>query len=220
MSNLNKEAKIPASEVGPGDRVDLAPFASEDDANAAEFEYGRVIGTERETLGCVRLDFENFGSYGLDPARLLDVIKATPEEAAAYDVEALDLSGGDPGYHLVNSAGPVILTLETPNGIERKAAFSTIDDAESYLNLSTTIDPVDLIEGRYGIDAPHGATNDDEAAAHAVARGFRLLPKDGAYYWAPPGPLKSTKVPGRSFKGPYPSKGAAALAALATVDPD
>lgn len=84
-----------------------------------------------------------------------------------------DLSGGDPGYALVKSGGPVILTLEAADGvIEQKAAFATISDAESYLNTSTTIDPVDLADGRYGIDAPHGAGSDLDALSIAKALGL------------------------------------------------
>lgn len=132
----------------------------------------------------------------------------------------LDLSGGDPGYRLIAKGGPVTLTLETPNGIERKASFATIADAESYLGISRTIDPVDLHEGRYGIDAPHGAGSDDEAVRYARARGFQLFWSMGAACWAPPGVAISGNVSGKGWRTGFLSIEAAAHAALASVDPD
>lgn len=72
-------------DIRPGDRVDLeGVFKDEMEAHAAEFEYGLVMSVARETVDCVRLDFDNFPSFGFNASDSLMVIKATPEEAAKY----------------------------------------------------------------------------------------------------------------------------------------
>lgn len=71
--------------IGPGDLVDLsdAPGASEDTKTLAEFEYGRVVKVEDEGP-CIRVDFENFPSFGFASDDRLPVIKASAEDAAKY----------------------------------------------------------------------------------------------------------------------------------------
>jgi hypothetical protein len=80
------EVSLCVLDIKPGDRVDLKGVYAEDstDANAAEFEYGRVIGAERETDDCMRLDFENFTSFGFEAWRDLPVIKGTAADRLFY----------------------------------------------------------------------------------------------------------------------------------------
>jgi hypothetical protein len=81
-----EEVSLCVLDIKPGDRVDLKGVYAEDstDANAAEFEYGRVIGAERETDDCMRLDFENFTSFGFEAWRDLPVIKGTAADRLFY----------------------------------------------------------------------------------------------------------------------------------------
>lgn len=77
------------TELQEGDLVDLQndPFYDRptDDADpdhdacriSIEFEYQTVVGTERETPGCVRVDFEGVCSGGFPPTHTL--IVHTPE---------------------------------------------------------------------------------------------------------------------------------------------
>lgn len=127
-----------------------------------------------------------------------------------------DLSGGDPGYRLISKDGHVILTLEAGDDIiERKAAFDTIADAEAYLNISTTIDPVDLAEGRYCIAAPHGLGDDDEAIPLALELGFEVFYSMGVARWTKGRHRDDMKGWSRAYNNTV----AAAFAALSTVEP-
>ena len=57
-----------------GDMVDLQGDKHADpngDHPEYEFEYVSVIGTERETPGCVRVDFSDGGSRGFPPGHEL-----------------------------------------------------------------------------------------------------------------------------------------------------
>ena len=151
-------------------------------------------------------------------------IQALKREAAELleriDAAPVDLSGGDPAYELITSGGPVTLTLQAADDvIELKASFSTIADAVSYLNTSKTIDPVDLEEGRYGIDAPHGVASDDEAVTLARDLGFEVFWSMGAACWAPKGVSISGNISGRGWKTGFQNLEAAALAALASTPP-
>jgi len=60
------------------------PNASAAHKIQAEFEFARVVKVERESPNCVRIDFENFPSWGFAPDLRLPVIKASAEEAAKY----------------------------------------------------------------------------------------------------------------------------------------
>lgn len=150
-----------------------------------------------------------------EPAEVVKVYRGTLSERV-FDYDApQDLSGGDPGYTLVRSDGPVILTLETATGIEKKAAFACISDAEAYISISTTIDPIDREAGRYGIDAPHGMGGDIDAIATARALGFDVFYSREASYYTK-GPRGDDRT---AWTGPFVNQAHAALAALATVEP-
>jgi DNA-directed RNA polymerase subunit F len=83
----DEEVSLCVLDIKPGDRVDLKGVYDKDsvEANAAEFEYGRVIGGERETDDCMRLDFENFPSFGFEAWRDLPVIKGSAADRLFYN---------------------------------------------------------------------------------------------------------------------------------------
>ena len=153
---------------------------------------------------------------------------ATQAELDAF-LQGVDAMDGWLGYTIIepgetdaltNLNGPVSITLDTP-GNESKlvARFETIEDAEEFLNTSATIDPDDLEAGNYSISAPHGVGNDDEAASTARKLGFSIFASMGGYYYAPRGVAITGNVNGTGWSKSYTSDGAAALAALATVEP-
>lgn len=65
---MSVEVLLPVTDLAEGDLVDLegCPFLTVEDENddmaawalAAECEYFTVVGIERETIDCVRVDFE------------------------------------------------------------------------------------------------------------------------------------------------------------------
>ncbi len=80
---------VPVTSLREGDLVDLEgdPIATKPGKDpdhlscimALEFEYCVVEGSERETPGCVRVDFENFDSCGFPPGHL---VRRRPRVAA------------------------------------------------------------------------------------------------------------------------------------------
>jgi len=75
-------------DICPGDRVDLEGAPGWTDPSA-EFEYAICTGTERETVDCVRLDFEGLPSLGIDASASLPVVKREHfPDAAAWATEA------------------------------------------------------------------------------------------------------------------------------------
>ena len=153
---------------------------------------------------------------------LIEAVQAFLDEHASppftLALERLDLSGGDPGYRLINPDGHVILTQEEgDHEIQRKASFSTIADAEAYLDESTTIDPIALAAGDYCIAAPHGVGDDDEALRLAKTLGFDVFYSMGWAYFTK-GPRSSSST--QSWSKGYENTVAASMAALASVDPD
>ena len=76
-------AKRRVDQLQPGDRVDLEAdlFADpswSEDADTTEhpefaFEFERVLGVERESPDCIRVDFESGFSCGFPPDHLVDI---------------------------------------------------------------------------------------------------------------------------------------------------
>lgn len=56
-----------------GALVDWTGHATDGDMAAAEHELFKVVGVERETAGCVRVDFDGRDSYGVPAGTLVDV---------------------------------------------------------------------------------------------------------------------------------------------------
>lgn len=85
--DLDAERWIEAADLRPGDRVDMQGVFAEDtvEGHAAEFEYFRVIGVEREAPDCVRVDFEGADSFGFDPFRWLKAVCTAKDRAAFAD---------------------------------------------------------------------------------------------------------------------------------------
>lgn len=129
-----------------------------------------------------------------------------PEPADEAEPEGTDGPGG-----------PVALTDWGGRVLGR---FPTIASAEGFLSTSATIDPDHLHAGRYGIEAPHGLGADVEAVPLARALGFSCFWSMGGAYYAPPGVATTGNDSGKGWKGGFDSIEAAALAALATVDPE
>jgi hypothetical protein len=81
---LDYDEPVPTlvSEIEEGDAVDLegAPGCTGPNFMAAEFELATCLGAERESPGCIRLDFEGYPSVGFDPDLRLPVRKR-----GAYD---------------------------------------------------------------------------------------------------------------------------------------
>ncbi len=68
--------KVPASQIRVGDWADLEAdlYADpEHDNMYYESQYVEVIGMERETDGCVRIDFEGLNSVGFPPHHMIMV---------------------------------------------------------------------------------------------------------------------------------------------------
>ena len=68
--------KLPAFQIQAGDLVDLEadPYADpRHDKVCLQCEYAEVAGAERETDGCVRIDFEGLNSVGFPPHHLITV---------------------------------------------------------------------------------------------------------------------------------------------------
>ncbi len=121
---------------------------------------------------------------------------------------------------LINSQGPVSITLEEPDEEPKLIArFETIGDAEEFLNTSATIDPDELEAGHYSISAPHGVGSDDDAVSTARRLGFSIFASMGGYYYAPRGVAITGNINGTGWSKSYTSDGAAALASLATIEP-
>jgi hypothetical protein len=74
--DLDAERWIEAADLRPGDLVDMQGVYAEDtaDGHAAEFEYCRVIETERERPDLVRVDFDGAASFGFDPFRWVKAV--------------------------------------------------------------------------------------------------------------------------------------------------
>jgi hypothetical protein len=70
--DLDAERWIEAADLRPGDLVDMQGVYA--DGHAAEFEYCRVIETERERPDLVRVDFDGAASFGFDPFRWLKAV--------------------------------------------------------------------------------------------------------------------------------------------------
>lgn len=156
------------------------------------------------------------GVYGVN-AYVLEVY-------APEDIEETLSTGERPmpdaADDLTTPDGPVAVcdtSLDGPDAVV--ARFALIADAEDFLSLSAGIDPDKLAAGVYSIDAPHGLGADSEAVAAAKRLGFDVFWSVGSVYYAPPGVAVSGNVSGKGWKGSYESPEAAALAALATVDP-
>lgn len=115
----------------------------------------------------------------------------------------------------IRDDGPVALTHETGGDVHVIARFPTISAAEAFLNTSADIDADDLGAGRYGIDAPHGVGNDDEAVTLARELGFDIFNSMGASRYARKGYMRGPE----SWSKAFDSKEAAAHAVLATVEP-
>ncbi len=75
VSDADRLEVLTPAQVRPGDLVDLEPWTTENDSSqiAAQSEYARVCGVEQETPDCIRLDFDNFPSWGFDVASKLSV---------------------------------------------------------------------------------------------------------------------------------------------------
>lgn len=87
------EVSLCVLDIVPGDRVDLegAPGCDgEAFVPGVEFEYARVIGAERESDDCMRLDFENYPSVGFEAWIDLKVIKGLPDDRLFYDAAGAD----------------------------------------------------------------------------------------------------------------------------------
>lgn len=54
---------------------DIGAPVDVDDIGLASFEYGRVDSVEIETSDCVALHFVNYGSYGVPPTLMVEVVE-------------------------------------------------------------------------------------------------------------------------------------------------
>lgn len=156
-------------------------------------------------------DFITRGLFGELPSSF--------DNAEREEVQALitALEGSEEPEGTDGPGGPVALTDWGGRVLGR---FPTIASAEGFLSTSATIDPDHLHAGRYGIEAPHGVGADVEAVPLARALGFSCFWSMGGAYYAPPGVATTGNDSGKGWKGGFDSIEAAALAALATVDPE
>ena len=76
--------KLPAWQIQAGDIVDLEGDMYADPAHRhviLESEYVTVVGAERETIKCVRIDFDGFDSVGFPAHHFIKVVGRRPIDA-------------------------------------------------------------------------------------------------------------------------------------------
>jgi hypothetical protein len=117
---------------------------------------------------------------------------------------------------LMTPDGSVSITLEVGDALSTVGYFATITNAETYLATSAAVDPDYLEAGFYGINAPHGVGTDEFAIRLAASYGFDVFESTAGAYFTKD--LHSEDDP-HTWGKVYPSKTAAALAALATIEP-
>lgn len=66
--------KLPVALLTPGMRVDLEADPTTRDMDATAFVYATVADVEWETVDCVRVDFDNFPSFGFSPEHMVTVV--------------------------------------------------------------------------------------------------------------------------------------------------
>jgi hypothetical protein len=142
-----------------------------------------------------------------------DLEGITPEQWLADHLIGPRASDEDRAAALTYPRGVVVITDDTLAGgpSMQVGRFATITDAEQWLALSPFVNREKLETGQYTIAAPWGLGSDIEAVACAKGAGFDIFWASGDAYFA------KDKATGWSVR--YPSLEAAALAALATVDP-